>query len=304
MSSSSSRLVESALDLAWSLWTELGVPGTIRRHEDFAVDVEPLLLFTPRLVDRDPRLRDESIAWVRRNHRFVSRARLRRLLKLESPEARSSFGPYAGTLALHTPGVWPGAGEGWPIELPARTSARRPFNEPSLIRLRLRALLGVGARAEIALAFISGPSVALTASDLADLSGFTKSNIKQELDAFTLAGLLVASSAANRLVYRLAEPDRLLRFAGDLPAVFVNWAATLRLTGEVLDVALRGEDLPETVVAVEVARLLESRAAEWAGAEFPPRPPSAVGEDLVRWFFSTTEHSLDALAHGRVIVRA
>ena len=35
---------EGALALAWSLWTELGVPGWSRRHQDWAIDPEPLIL--------------------------------------------------------------------------------------------------------------------------------------------------------------------------------------------------------------------------------------------------------------------
>ena len=33
-----------ALELAWSLWSELGVNGVARRHDWQAIDLEPLLL--------------------------------------------------------------------------------------------------------------------------------------------------------------------------------------------------------------------------------------------------------------------
>ena len=39
-----------ALDLAWSLWAELGVDGAARRHDWQAIDLEPLIIFTARLA--------------------------------------------------------------------------------------------------------------------------------------------------------------------------------------------------------------------------------------------------------------
>lgn len=34
-------------DLAWSLWTELGVSGVVRNHAFVALDLEPILAVTP-----------------------------------------------------------------------------------------------------------------------------------------------------------------------------------------------------------------------------------------------------------------
>jgi hypothetical protein len=291
--SSRDPLTEGALELCWSLWTELGVPGVIRRHEAHAVDVEPLHLLTAQLVDADPRLRDESISWSARNHRFVSRARLRGLLRQDTG-AQEAFGPYAAALSAVSPGAWPGATEAhWP---PPRTRSvrRTSFEEPALLRLRLRALLGVGARAEIAHAFVAQPHNEYTAHELARLSGFTRANINQELEAFTFAGLVTRVGAAKRWVYRLIDPERLLRFAGPTPEIFVDWVVTLRVVGSLR--AMLEIRTGRVAKAVEVAAFLEQRRDDLRRSGFPARPPGVVGTELADWFESAAVAFVKRLA--------
>ena len=69
-----------ALEIAWSLWAELGLSGWTRHHADSAVDLEPLIIATPRLGDWDARLLEESFDWCVQNSRFVSAVRLRNML--------------------------------------------------------------------------------------------------------------------------------------------------------------------------------------------------------------------------------
>jgi len=45
----SSEVQELAVDTAWSLWTELGVNGSVRHHSDVGVDLEALILATAYL---------------------------------------------------------------------------------------------------------------------------------------------------------------------------------------------------------------------------------------------------------------
>ena len=52
---SSQSIRQHAADLAWSLWTELGVSGVVRRHSGIVIDLEPLLAATPALASDDPR---------------------------------------------------------------------------------------------------------------------------------------------------------------------------------------------------------------------------------------------------------
>lgn len=61
MSSSDATFEQQAVALAWGAWVELGVPGAHRTHRDWAIDPEPLILFTAFRGDSDGRLRDEAI---------------------------------------------------------------------------------------------------------------------------------------------------------------------------------------------------------------------------------------------------
>lgn len=169
-------LVERLLDLAWSHWTALGVAGA-SSPSAVAVDLEALLLLTAELAVDDPRLRDESLDWCVRNCRFISKPRLKQLLKLAPPVTQSRFASFARALEEHAGGTWPSAerGERWPVRLSGKSQAP-DLQRPALIRLRLRALFGVDARADLLAALLSFESQKFSAADLVFV-GYTKRNI-------------------------------------------------------------------------------------------------------------------------------
>jgi hypothetical protein len=77
----SKGLDQLLLDLAWSLWTELGVAGVKRKHQKCLITPEELILLTVALAKVDPRLRDESLDWCSQYHRFISMSRLNSMMK-------------------------------------------------------------------------------------------------------------------------------------------------------------------------------------------------------------------------------
>src|SRR5580700_10337414 len=87
-----------ALELAWSLWAELGVSGWRRHHENVAIDLVPLIIATASLGQMDARLLEESLDWCVANTRFVSSVRLRNLLPTFGPETINAFGSYSATV--------------------------------------------------------------------------------------------------------------------------------------------------------------------------------------------------------------
>jgi hypothetical protein len=72
----SAAISDAILDLLWSAWTELGVPGVERTHQRFAIDPDPLIVFTPALAKDDPRLVEQAAAWCGRHGAVVSKTRL------------------------------------------------------------------------------------------------------------------------------------------------------------------------------------------------------------------------------------
>jgi hypothetical protein len=134
------QLCDRRLDLAWSLWTGLGVPGQINRHANHAIDTEALIIFTAALGDEDPRLRDEATDWCIRYGSLISGARLKNLVSRESQIVQERYGELAATVAEHSSLRWPGktkAREYAPREHPKIAT----FNRKSQLVLRLRGIL-------------------------------------------------------------------------------------------------------------------------------------------------------------------
>jgi hypothetical protein len=227
---------ELALDLAWSLWAELGVDGRGRRHDWQAVDLEPLIIFTAYIGNLDSRLRANSMDWCIANVRFASAFRLRNLAQNASAAMGEAFGRYAATVKAHSHVPWPSLGDPlaiWTSERIGEPDLRRP----SLIQLRLRALVGVSARAEILKLMLADPERGQVASTLAQAAAYSKGSVSQALDLLTMAGIVQVQPTANRLVYRLSRPTVLIDVMQWLPATFPDWWPIFRVTEAIVELA-------------------------------------------------------------------
>lgn len=244
-----------ALDLAWSLWSELGVDGARRRHDWQAIDLEPLIIFTSYIGNTDSRLRANSIDWCIANARFASAFRLRNLAQQASPTMSAAFGRYAATVKAHARVPWPGSGE--PLALWTSEHIGTPdLRRPSLIQLRLRALVGVSARAEILKLMLANPDRGHAASALAEAAGYGKGSVAQALDLLTMAGIVSVQPTANRLIYRLARPAELASALQWLPAVFPDWWPIFKVTEAIAEFAHSRSVTPGTRAA-HAQRVLE-----------------------------------------------
>lgn len=215
------------LDLAWSLWAELGVEGGTRRHDWQAVDLEALIIFTAYLGATDSRLRVSSMNWCVTNARFASAFRLRNLVERASEGTRTAFGRFAVTVRTHAKVPWPGEGDPLTMLHPDRIGSP-DLRRPSLIQLRLRALVGVSARAEILKLMLAEPDRPQAAAALADDAGYGKGSVVQALEMLTLAGMVQVQPDANRLLYRLSRPGELALALQWLPSVFPDWWPIVR----------------------------------------------------------------------------
>src|ERR1700737_2395373 len=223
-----------ALDLAWSLWAELGLDGTARRHDWQAIDLEPLIIFTSHLGATDSRLRASTIDWCIANTRFASAFRLRNLAEQASPATREAFGRFAATIRTHAKAPWPGQGDPLTLLHPGRIGSP-DLRRPSLVQLRLRALVGVSARAEILKLMLAEPARPQSASTLAEGGAKGKGSVAQALDMLTLAGIVQVQPDANRLLYRLSRPAELAQALQSLPSVFPDWWPIFRITDAITD---------------------------------------------------------------------
>lgn len=261
-----------ALALAWGAWTELGVSGWASSHADWAIDPEPLIVFTAFLRDRDPRLRDEGTDWCIRNWRHVSKVRLKSALHDQSPETRESFGELAATVTRHA-----GSKVAWPLATTPRTftvtgrSAAPALDHPSMAWLRMRAMFGVATRTEVLRYFLSGNQRRASAASIATATGYTKRSVTDECDVLVQAGLLGVRPLGNRFVYSLVRRPELEAFVGALPNIRPDWRAVFVVARELVTLEARAGQKP-TTLAVAARKALDTMSDELEdlGVELPP----------------------------------
>lgn len=229
---------EQALDLAWGAWAELGVSGWASTHGDWAIDPEPLILFTSFLGDRDPRLRDEATDWCVRHWRHVSKVRLKNLARRQSDDDQESFGEFAATVGAHAGIDWPGATTARPFTVTGR-STLPPLERPSLVWLRLRAMFGLSARTEILRYFLSSDGGRASVATITRASGYLKRTVADECEFLEQAGVLSSRTVGNRFYFTLAKASQLEEFVGDMPAVRPDWTAMFNVARELVTVEER-----------------------------------------------------------------
>lgn len=246
---------DQALALASGAWTELGVSGWTSTHGDWAVDPEPLILFTAWLGDADPRLRDESTDWCVGNWRHISKARLKNLLRSQPGDVATAFGEFAATVGAHAGVSWPGATHPRRYKVTGRSTLPH-LDHPSLVWLRLRAMFGVGARAEILRCFLSQSGGTASLSAVAVATGYTKRNVADECDTLQRAGVLSVRTQGNRLYYSLARRAELKAFVGEMPAVLPAWTAMLNVARELVALERRSAEAGSITLPVHTRKAL------------------------------------------------
>jgi hypothetical protein len=254
-------------------------------------------LFTASLADTDPRLRDEATDWCIAYGRYVSAARLRNLLAHEAANVRDAFGEFAATVNGHSTLRWPGATEPRRFQRTGRSQIV-DFHRPSLVALRLRALFGVGARAEILRVFLAGASATLSAAELAPDAGYTKRNVAEALDSLRMSGLLEVLPVRNQLQYRLAKAMELRAVVGEIATAFPRWRSIFHVLERLLETASKGDSLGPEVRAVEAARTLHDLEPDLRLASVAKPPQDLVAVDLWPAFERWAVHVMEAWSAG------
>ena len=180
---------ENILNFLWRQWSALGVLGEAKTADPWAIDPEPMILFTLEMGRYEPRLFDELLDWLVVNGRWIDIQRLRGILRQKDPGVVQLTGAVAAFLTQETAErkwqnmakfcktkMWEDAKGAQPLffgkdgkpqpmadkpdfsflssgfnrpELELRGLTREvPITAQSTIRFLLRALFGVGSRAE------------------------------------------------------------------------------------------------------------------------------------------------------------
>jgi hypothetical protein len=290
MSSYRDEVRRLVLGTLWSLWAELGLSGWDRRHAETSVDLEALILATARGGAWDSRLLEESMDWCVANGRIASAIRLKHLAGTADVATKRAFGRFAATVNAQVPLRWPSEAERASSFARTGRSAPPDLGRPSLVQLRLRALWGVNARAEVLRFMLPEGGRFIGVTEIALATAYGKDAIADALDNLCRGGLLARAGRANQHLYRLVHQDELLALAGPLPARIVDWALVLPVMVGMMDAA----DLPEMRVLARASELFR-RYREWQPSFARLGMTSrlqAVGEELPAAF---EEWSLVAL---------
>ncbi|MDX6622775.1 MAG: hypothetical protein QOE75_707 [Solirubrobacterales bacterium] len=284
------RISDLARDFAWSQWAQMGVSGSTSRMDRWAADPEALFLLTLEVGRDDPRLTDEVLDWFGTNERLLSVQRLRNLaddgddsalveaaigwaaqwrprprLNAKPEPAASEPIPYFRRLGAPARDLDRGflaAGFHKPLTRPSWKSQAPDFELPINFAFRMRSLLGIGARAEVARILVCSSSPSVSAQELAALAAFSKRNTQEALGGLRAAGVISSSPHSNEQRFE-ARRARWASLLGLDPAALpglVDWPALFGAIRQILRWLSdpKTEDLSDYMRGSEARTLLES----------------------------------------------
>lgn len=245
------EIANLALELAKSLWAELGVGSGVSRHDWQAIDLEPLIIFTASLAGAGDGFVDSTIHWCAGNAASISLPRLRSLAPHFSAATRKAFTDYMRA-TTELAGARSESHQVGPQTSP-------DIQRPALIQLRLRALFGSGPRAEVLKLMLADPEQPRSVSSLVRDACLSRTSVSQALQLLTAAGVTRVEPDGQGLVYHLARPTDLATAVNGVPAAFPDWIAVFTVIDAIrayaakaaADPTHRIADAQATVAAVQ-----------------------------------------------------
>ncbi len=273
----------------WAQWAQMGLLASPAAEDQWVVDPEALLLLSLEVGREDPRLFDEVLDWLLVNERLMSTRRLRNLAHDEADRALAgaavswvaqwrrrdqSQAPEWADAAIEAEPIFIGARtpvgrpdpaflehgflKGW-VE-PQRRSGQPRLDLPINLALRLRSLLGVGARAEVVRVLLCSDAPRLSLQAIAASTAYAKRNVQEAAASLRAAGVASSSTLGNEQRFELPRQRWLQLLELERPPAHEDWPQLFRA----LRVLLRWlrdprlEELSEYMLASEARQLLEA----------------------------------------------
>jgi hypothetical protein len=275
---------------AWRLWDTLGVAGDSPQYQDCFIDLEALILLTTALGKSDPRLLEEALDWCSKFHSFVSIGRLRTFIEELGPQIHIPFSYFAKTLNSISQSKWPTFAKVSPLSRTLSGKSKPPDCKiPALLGLRLRALFGVGARADLVTLFLTQESRPITASDTTEI-GYNKRTLASALDSFCQTGLLTCHMTRNQKQYQLAKKEKLASLAGEVPQFVPNWRSLVVVFITLRDTLSKHQNHSVSSKVVAIQNVLASLKEHLQRLSISPPPLSSdltQWESLIQWTVDT-----------------
>jgi hypothetical protein len=327
------RMDQIAIAFLWDQWSQLGLSGAPASDDIWVMDPEALLLLTLRMGPSDPRLFDEVLDWLCANGRWISTKRLRNLAAgIERDERLADavlawVGVHESSLQL-----WKGAPRGatqrakkeeleplgdlyvgepdvsfaewgfaWPGAKRSHKSQHVDTERPVALAFRLRALLGVGARAEVVRYLYSIAPKEAPVAEIAAAAAFGKRNANNTLRDLATAKTVRRTTVGNEHRYGLFADrwDHLL--GAGAPEYRPNHVAWIPLLSSVARFAEwsathRAAEKSAYMLASDARQLIdELRPSLEAAGIALPSGPGVIGEDYFPAFELLTQQIATAL---------
>jgi hypothetical protein len=250
------ELDKNLLNLAWSLWTELGVAGTKQNHQNVLIPIEELIIFTSVLAETDPRLRDESLDWCSQYYHFISISRFKSLMKEFNQLAKESFSKYASSLNNISKTNWPVFIDTPPLKINlSHKSVLRPHPSSALLNIRARSIFGTGARADLVTFFLVHPNANFSIAEI-DI-GYSKRNLAEVLDDLHFGNLFERFMQGNQQRYQLHKNSPLFQMLKPIPDHAPAWHIVFKVLLSLRNCIHRIEKYAESTKVVELRNCLK-----------------------------------------------
>jgi hypothetical protein len=257
---------ESIFDFLWRQWSILGVAGTTKSEDNRIIDPEALLLFSLSVCRYEPRLFDEIIDWLFQNGQFINVQRLQQIQKKYDFHCGPQISAIAELLSKKSRYKlkWSGLAKRYyqepseplffdndenPLPCPQEKDANPEFmdhglrrgkinlrgysqsfemNSPACLLLRLRAFLGINARAEILCLLASVKEI--HPSEAARRIAYYQKTAQTTLVEMAQSGVILTRTAKKEKFYRLKTGvlDGILKPSSKIPE-WINWPDLLKI---------------------------------------------------------------------------
>jgi hypothetical protein len=284
------EIQEATNEILWSLWSELGVPGGGRNHSHLLADPEPLIALTPHLASADSRLLGLVFDWCVAHADILSKSRMKAIASTASKEAQHALARFNGAL-LHHGVQWSPVGEPGPFDTDRQFIAL-PIERPSLLRLRMRSLVGVSARAEVLTELLVARQSTLSVDELT-VAGTTRRSTDRVIAELVQGNFLAVHGKQRGRRFALTNRLAFISLFGhdtvEPPCFPVDWHRLLRAVWHIN--ALQScSGLSESLRRVEAVKV-RNELAQLMKAIHQAEPPIVSGredafEQTIRW--STT----------------
>ena len=340
--------LENILNFLWRQWSALGVLGGARTDDPWALDPEPMVLFTLEMGRYEPRLFDEVIDWLVVNGRWIDLQRLRGILREKDAIAKNLMGAVAAFLMKEgderkwrnltrfcksqisgypdnmEPLFYGKDGRSYPIsKKPDPTFSSYGFNRPQLavrrltrqvaitsyntLRFLLRALFGVGSRAECLVYLLTHDGG--HPSEIANAIGLSVRGTQDALIELSRSGLILTRSKGKRKIEYWLSHERWWEFLsrGGITEIkkpiWIDWIALYSALSKVWTTLnkIGNEELSDYMRSSKIRDSLEVVAGEFArsGLDIPAVPGRDVRPEEYEKAFEAFIINVFGAGYGR-----